>query len=509
MNSRPAAPRASRRLKASGLAVAALASACIGLGVNSAALPAAALPLTGTPTLTPIGPFHLIWSRQINDPGQPIAGSSPASGNLDGAGPAVIVGDRSGRIYAMHLADGSNVPGWPYNGGIAVDSTASVTGAGATARVFVGVGNSAKPTLGGYLKLSNRGKPMFMVRPRALPGITKTKTVGVQSSLSVGVLNGAPGVVSGAMGQMGYALTTANGKVVHGFPWFQADTNFTTPALANLFGTGNMIIEGGDSTAGRAFGQVYLNGGHLRILRTTGHTGSPNPTRGLVCQYSTDQVVQSSPAVGAFLPGGRTGITFGTGAFYKHAGSTNVIFTVDDQCRPVWAAGLDGLTTASPALADVRGVGQLDVVEGTRAGSVYALRGTDGAQLWKTTLPHQMIGSVTTVSLDGRHQDVLAPTLGGVYVLDGRTGAVRYHIASEVAMQNAPLVTVDANGAVGLTIAGYEAHGGRLYGQIQHWQISGAPAASVHAFGSWPMFHHDSQLTGSTGVNPNWAALHK
>ena len=37
---------------------------------------------------------------------------------FDNQGPAVVVGDRTGYLYAYHLADGSPVNGWPvYDGG--------------------------------------------------------------------------------------------------------------------------------------------------------------------------------------------------------------------------------------------------------------------------------------------------------------------------------------------------------------------------------------------------------
>ena len=63
---------------------------------------------TGAPTPT----FTLTWSTgPLADQGQPIAESSPVVATLDGVGPAVVVGDRSGLVYAYHLADGSPVRG--------------------------------------------------------------------------------------------------------------------------------------------------------------------------------------------------------------------------------------------------------------------------------------------------------------------------------------------------------------------------------------------------------------
>ncbi len=99
-------------------------------------------------------------------------------------------------------------------------------------------------------------------------------------------------------GRLEDELRASTGAVLPGFPWFEADSNFSTPALADLYGNGQTeIIEGGDSTAGLAEGVQYQNGGHVRVLSQTG---------GLVCEHNTNQVVQSSPAVGEFLSGPRS-----------------------------------------------------------------------------------------------------------------------------------------------------------------------------------------------------------
>ncbi len=182
-------------------------------------------------------------------------------------------------------------------------------------------------------------------------------------------------MTAGSLGQEQDALNASNGAMLAGFPWFEADSNFSTPALADLYSNGSTeIVEGGDSTAGVAFGQTYANGGHLRIL---------SPSGGLDCQYNTNETVQSSPAVGEFFGSSSTvGIVFGTGATY-HQSDTNKLIAVDSHCNLAWSATLNGNTKSSPALADVLGNGQLQVVEGTdngTTGSVYALNGANGAR---------------------------------------------------------------------------------------------------------------------------------
>ena len=131
---------------------------------------------------------------------------------------------------------------------------------------------------------------------------------GVMSSMAVGNLQGRLAVVGGSMGQVQYAMDARTGAVLPGFPWFQADDNFTTPALADVNGDGrNEIIEGGDQSPGISYGTVYKKGGHMRVLRDTGYYGHSQPNAGLICEKTPNQTMPSSPAVGRFLGRRRPG----------------------------------------------------------------------------------------------------------------------------------------------------------------------------------------------------------
>ena len=86
---------------------------------------------------------------------------------------------------------------------------------------------------------------------------------------------------------------------------------------------------------------------------------------------------------------------------------------------------LNGVTADSPALANVKGNGQLDVVEGTQAGTIYVLNGTNGTMVWSAPdRPARSIGSLVTADLTGGgYQDVIVPTTTGIDIFDGRSGA--------------------------------------------------------------------------------------
>ena len=431
----------------------------------------------------------LVWTQTLPDAGSPIAESSPSVATLDGAGPSVVVGDRTGTLWAFHLADGSAPAGWPaHTGGVPIDSTpsaASVDGSGLDT-VYVGSGNAPNPHVGGYSAFNHAGAQVWGVNATDPQG-----PQGVQASMSVGNIDGVTGVTAPSLGQNQYAMNAVNGAVLPGWPFFTADSGFATPALADLYGNGQTeIVEGGDSSAGVANGVTYANGGHLRVLGGGGN---------LICDHHVNQTVDSSPAVGGFLAGGATGIAFGTGSFFPGASDSNTVFGSDAHCNIVWQTNLGGNTVDSPAIGDVRGDGAVEVVEGADTGSggtVWVLNGANGAPLagWPQSTAGRIIGGITTADLTGAgYNDVLVPTTSGLVIFDGRSAAVVATLgAGTIGLQNSPMVTVDPNGSIGITIAGY---GASNEGIIQHYEIAGSTG---HSLGkrAWPMFHQNPQLTG-------------
>jgi outer membrane protein assembly factor BamB len=461
-----------------------------GLGVG-APPPAGATTINfGSPVWT-VGP--------LNDASGPIALSSPTEATLPG-GPAVVVGDEAGNVYAYNLASGA--PVWTYNTDAPINSSPSVapTTAGSTLdSVFVGTGDAGSPTAGGYQAVSPSGGDQWFVQ-ETNPATDGTAHNGVQASMAVGDLQSGVDVVAGSLGENEYAMTTGSGGVLGGFPWYQGDSNFSTPALADLYGNGQTeIVEGGASSAGNSYTTPYANGGHIRVLAPTGNAGQPKPNGGLICQYTTNEAVQSSPAVGQFLGGSAVGIVVGTGSTFNQS-NTDQVLALNANCGLQWTATLNGYTNSSPALADVLGNGQLQVVEGTdngRTGSVYALNGANGSVAWSTSVG-RVIGSVVTADLGSGYQDVLAPTVNGVVVLDGKTGNVITTLQSDTGFQNSPLITKDPNGTIGITLAGYQGSGSFIY----HYEIAGSNGSVVNEQGAWPQFHHDAQLTGNAGTPP-------
>jgi hypothetical protein len=449
----------------------------------------------------PVG-WAQTWSTGLlADPGQPIALSSPVPANLDGQ-PSVVVGDRNGTLHGIHLVSPTSTAvkatGWPvFNRNGPIDSTPSVLPGSGLSTVLVGSGNDFFPASGGYQAFASSGVRKWFT-PVVNPASDTSPVGGVQAGLSVGNLtSGATQTFAGSLGQVSYALDAASGAPLTGWPFFNSDSTHATASLADLYGTGQtQIVVGGDQTTGSGRGQSYTDGGHIRILTGTGNQ---------ICRADTDQVVDSSPAVGTFLTGGGTGIVTGTGSFYSGASTTNALLAYDAQCHLQWSATLDGSTFSSPALSDVLGDGTLQVVEGTDqgsggSGSVWVLDGTTGRTIWKQADIGRVIGSVVTADLSGSgYNDVIVPTISGTDVFDGRTGTQIATLSPFLGLQNAPLVTADPNGTIGITLAGYVGVTGVTggVGQIDHYEIPRTGAAAAVGPGSWPMFHHDPQLTGT------------
>jgi PQQ enzyme repeat len=445
------------------------------------------------------------WSQALNDANNPIALSSPNVANLDGQ-PSVVVGDRAGYVYAFHLSGGSSVAGWPYNAGAPVDSSPSVAPVDAYGldAVFVGTGNASTPNTGGYQAIGPNGSDQWYV-PASNPATDPTSTAAVSASLTVGNYAGGYGVEAGSLGQNTDALSASGGGMLAGFPWFSADSVFSTAALADLYSNDeNEVISGGDSTAGLAYNETYGNGGHIRIMSSSGNAGTGSPSGGLLCQYNTTQNIdRSSPAVGQFLSGGAVGIAIGDGSYYSGASDSDKVLAINTSCGLAWSDTLNGITADSPALANVQGTGQLDVVEGTQAGTVYVLNGTNGAVIWSATASGDVIGSPVTADLTGGgYQDVIVPTTNGIDIFDGRSGAQVATLGGGDGFQSSPLVTDDPDGHIGITGAGYVSNGSALVGTVIHWEVDGTngSGSSVYEAGAWPQFHHDPQLTGDAGT---------
>ena len=252
---------------------------------------------------------------------------------------------------------------------------------------------------------------------------------------------------------------------------------------------------------GFAYGKHYSDGGQLRVFNDHG---------GLVCAAQTSEQIDSSPAIGPILPGGAYGIATGTGSYWGITKGTqpddDTVKVFNTNCNQVWSDTLNGYTGGSPALADVEGNGQLAVVEGTQAGTVYAVERGQRSVLWQTNVLGSVYGSVTTANLGVGYQDVIVPTISGIEILDGTGGEVADFDdgsggTGTYGFQNAPLMrlTPMAPSASPWPISAISTLAALTSKGSSSTSRSRVRAVPGERSGQLPQFHHDAQLTGFVG----------
>ena len=160
--------------------------------------------------------------------------------------------------------------------------------------------------------------------------------------------------------------------------------------------------------------------------------GRPRPTVGTLCQYHSTQALDSSPAVGEFFgTSQQIGIVTGTGAGSRRSQRHQQ----GDRLQRAVQPGLDRLARrlhqSSPALADVLGNGQLQVIEGTSVGG--SASSGDGLRPQRRRrrrgLAHRRARAGPRRRWPRRTWAAATrtssrPTTNGVAILDGKTGAV-------------------------------------------------------------------------------------
>ncbi|MBN1889434.1 MAG: FG-GAP repeat protein, partial [Thermoflexales bacterium] len=367
---------------------------------------------------------------------------------------------------------------------------------------------------------------------------------GVFSSPAVGDVNGdgQPEVVFGSWDNCIYLLDK-NGNPLwgrvpfdyynpstgqdfcggHGF--FNHDTVWSSPALADLTGDGKLeIVVGGDISCDDPTDPSKCNryqvpsGGLLWVIR---HDGVP------LARKWFDQAIFSSPAVADLDNDDNPEIVVGTGQAFQYKGyyvtATNLDLGQADvaQALPTkWQATVVGRTFSSPAIGDLDGNGILDVVTIIKYGEfglpvgpedwngsyVYALRGNDGSELWRThatiddgrSFPINASPVLADITGDDR-PEVFFPHAWAVDVLNsGGTYYARYggngSFAASVAVGD-----LDGNNALELVAPGRwneNDHANRLRGALYVW--TGYTAGPT----PWPMFHKNAQHTGSSDPPP-------
>ncbi len=362
--------------------------------------------------------------------GGTMIGGHPTVGDL-GLTPghkSVVFCTNAGKLWVVNY-DGSVPTGFPITmpgqcaGTVAIGD---IDGDG-IADIVVPYGFFSPDSPGGVAAYDNRGHLLWN-RPSSNfdgDGIPE----GVVDAPAIADVDG-DGVVEVAWGSLDahvYLVDGRTGADKPGWPVFVRDTIFSSPALADVNGDGQLkVIIGVDA---HMEGPPYNtpNGGCLHVLR-------PNGTELTGFPQCVDQVLSSSPAVGDINGDGRFEIVVGTGRYWPNASHKVYAFEPDGSMAAGWPVLVDGEVETSPALADINGDGNPEVIVTDNADSpsttfhVYAFKG-DGTLLWKT-VPKDYFGGnppdakdpmVADVVGDGQ-LEVLIPVNTELVVLDAATG---------------------------------------------------------------------------------------
>lgn len=437
------------------------------------------------------GGATLVWERPLDGA---IRSSSPGIGDVDGDGGLdVVVGGTDGLVNVLRASNGTPTPGWPQRTTHPVESSPAVVDIADDGRPEIVVGSGDDSGSGGALySFAPDGSVRFRYaaadRVFPSPAIYATPAVGDVDG------DGRLDVAFGSLGLESVHVVDPSGVRLPGFPYDWDDTIFSSPALVDVDGDGvRDIVIGGDSSAG---GPVDHRGGMVRAITGTGRS---------LWEHRVDDIVRGAPSVGDIDGDGRQDIVFGGGDFYGGADSVRVwALELDGRVKPGWPQTTDGVTNASPTLADLDGDGRLDVAIGTfdsrhgrgQGGSVFAWNGGGGRLpgFPRVSGGGVVIGQLSTADLDGDGgQDLLVPTGGAIFAYDGDTGSRLLSLAegTGTGFANTPLVAdVDGDGRLDIVAAGSRGNAG----VVLRYQLD-APAR-LGSLG-WHQFRRDDRRTGT------------
>ncbi|MEX2392999.1 MAG: FG-GAP-like repeat-containing protein [Actinomycetota bacterium] len=365
--------------------------------------------------------------------------SSPVVADLGSVGRAIIVASQGGRVYALRYSGGKLTKIWDTGNVITtfIDSSPAVgdLNRDGCPEIVVGAGNEYEPRDAGIHVFDCHGsKHRFWKAPT----YTKPNHVGVFSTPAISDMDGDgyPDVIYGSFNERIY-VKDRNGKDLPGWPRENLDTIWSSPAIADIDGSGKReIILGTDLGGGApAFGCAKGIRGTLSIWN---RKGEPMPN----FPKCMDTPIWSSPAVTDIDGNGTLDVVIGTNNYLeggKQVGKENIVRAYDTRTgKLLWDTSLpDGTRIfTSPAIGDVGGDGSLDVAVGTipadNYGEVYLLDARTGKVRWhhqggrREICACKFMGSpvMADVDGDGKAEVIATSQDGGVNAWDEKGSAV-------------------------------------------------------------------------------------
>ncbi len=340
--------------------------------------------------------------------------------------------------------------------------------------------------------------------------------VSVYCTPAIGDVNGdgAPDIVVGAYGHYVYAWSYSGG-LLPGWPYDTKDTIWSSPALADIDRDGlKEIIIGGDCTGGS--GWPYPSGGLLWVFNGDGSVQPGFPK-------CTPEVIWSSPACADIDNDGYYEIVVGTGHYYTAMGRlSSEGFRVyawnhdGSDCAGFPVATL-GCTMSSPAIGDIDGDGIKEIaiasypVAGKGTDSIMLIKG-NGQKMWEIAGlpgPNRASPALGDVNGDG-NSEVIIGSGSEMFAWDARGNRVWHHPDTDKyptmsgldsMVITSPVVgDFDRDGRIEVALGtGGESGGGSFYVFDCGPKKSGATGDLL-----WPQFRKNAEHTGNipTGNEP-------
>lgn len=176
-------------------------------------------------------------------------------------------------------------------------------------------------------------------------------------------------------------------------------------------------------------------------MRRTGYTNMTGDLSGyeIAWKYSTPNGVFGSPASADLDGNGMPDIVV---PLEKAPGSAQEsVIALDNSGKRLWSFSSRGGVHSSPAIADLDGDGDLDVVFGTNEGEVCALEGSSGEELW---LLDEKVGAFRSSPLvydldgDGNAEVFIGYSRGELYAIDGESGIIEWTYGTDDEITSSP-----------------------------------------------------------------------